>query len=154
SIPWIQSLSMRAYLTVIRDSFHEAFASRVLYLLLFAMTLVLASLAPLGFREQRSLTFLAREIYDWPVFLKELQRQAQADGASPGKRIVELAGKPLSTILLDPAFSKDVSPNRVNEIVEGLNSLLTNRALYDADAWQGVRVRDATKKLLAEDRDK
>jgi hypothetical protein len=143
---------MRAYITVIRDSFHEAFASRVLYLLLLAMTVVLASLAPLGYREQRSLTFQAREIYDWPVFLKELQRQAQGDEPSPGKRIAEFAQKPLSTILLDPAFSKDLSPNRVNEIVEGLNSLLAERSLYDAVAWQGVRLRDATQKLLKDDR--
>ncbi len=139
---------MRAYLTVIRDSFHEAFASRVLYLLLLAMTLVLAAMAPLGYREQRILAFQPRDIYDWPIFLKELQRQAQGDARSPGKRIADLAGKPLATLLSDPAATRDLTPAKVNEVVEGLNSLLSKSSLYDADAWQSIRLRDTTKELL------
>ena len=140
---------MRPYFTVIRDSFHEAFASRVLYLLLAAMTLVLAAMAPLGYREQRILAFQPRDIYDWPVFLKELQRQSQAETPSPGQRIATQAGKPLATLLSDPALTKDLTPARVNEVVEALNSLLSKESLYDPDAWRGVRLSDATKDLLA-----
>lgn len=44
---------MRAYLAVLKDSFREALASRVLWILIVVTTLVLAILAPLGIREQK-----------------------------------------------------------------------------------------------------
>ena len=50
---------MRPYLTVLKDSFHEAFASRVLWILLAVSTLVLLALAPLGLQDQRA-TLLRR----------------------------------------------------------------------------------------------
>src|SRR5262249_53822453 len=43
---------MRPYLAVLKDSFREALASRVLWILIFVTTVVLALLAPLGFKEQ------------------------------------------------------------------------------------------------------
>ena len=42
---------MRAYLAVIKDSFREALASRVLWILLVLITLLLLSLAPLGVKD-------------------------------------------------------------------------------------------------------
>lgn len=139
---------MRAYLTVILDSFHEAFASRVLYILLLVMTVVLAGLAPLGYNEQRMLQFHRRDIREWPTFIKELRRQAAANAASPGKRVVEFAGDPLARIIKESPAGSEVTSGEVNDIVNGLNSLLAKKDLYDENAWRGVRLRDTTQKLL------
>jgi hypothetical protein len=43
---------MRPYLGILRDSFHEAFASRVLWILLALTTLFLVAIAPIGISEQ------------------------------------------------------------------------------------------------------
>jgi ABC-type transport system involved in multi-copper enzyme maturation permease subunit len=43
---------MRPYLAVLKDSFREALASRVLWILIFVTSVVLALLAPLGIKEQ------------------------------------------------------------------------------------------------------
>ena len=72
--------AMRPYLAVIRDSFHEALVSRVLWILLAIITLVLLALVPLGFIEQagsvlRDDDFLNREQAD--------RRKVVAQGKSP-----------------------------------------------------------------------
>ena len=41
---------MRPYLTILRDSFHEALASRVLWMILIVITILLVFIAPLGLR--------------------------------------------------------------------------------------------------------
>ncbi len=43
---------MRAYLAVIVDSFHEALVSRVLWILLLGITVVLLALVPIGISQQ------------------------------------------------------------------------------------------------------
>lgn len=139
---------MRPYLIVILDSFHEAFASRILYILLLALTLVLALVAPLGYTEQRMLQFHRRDIREWPVFIKELRRQAAANTALPGKRIVELAGDPLAKIVKELPTGSELNSGQVNEVVDGLNSLLAKKDLYQEDAWRGVRLKETTQKLL------
>ena len=53
---------MRPYLAVIRDSFHEALVSRVLWILLVLSTLVLLGLLPLGFIEQAGSILLDEDI--------------------------------------------------------------------------------------------
>ena len=48
---------MRPYLTIIRDSFHAALASRVLWIAFIAIWLVVAALAPIGYREDLTSDF-------------------------------------------------------------------------------------------------
>src|SRR5258708_7444053 len=43
--------AMRPYFAVLKDSFREAFASRVLWVLLILTTLLLLALAPLGLKD-------------------------------------------------------------------------------------------------------
>ena len=43
---------MRPYMAIVRDSFHEALASRVLWTLLILTTIALLALLPLGFTEE------------------------------------------------------------------------------------------------------
>lgn len=139
---------MRPYLTVLLDSFHEAFASRVLYILLLVLTVVLGGLAPLGYTEQRTPKFYVRNIHDWPAFINTLRQQAASDTPSPGKRIVELGEESLVEIIKENSPATEVRFDQVHEIVDGLNTLMTNSALYDESAWKGVRLREATQKLL------
>lgn len=139
---------MRAYLTVILDSFHEAFASRVLYILLLVMTLALALLSPLGYTEQRSVQFHRRDVREWPAFVKELRKQTGAKTPSPGKRVVELGGEPLAKIIKDSPADSELTSEQINVVIDGLNKLLPMKTFYDENAWRGVRLRESTQKLL------
>ena len=53
---------MKAYLAVIKDSFREAFASRVLWILLVLITLLLLLLAPLGVKDEVAATLSRGDI--------------------------------------------------------------------------------------------
>ena len=48
---------MRPYLAIIKDSFREALASRVLWVLLLLITFFLLALAPFGFRAEQTTEF-------------------------------------------------------------------------------------------------
>ena len=48
---------MKPYLAIIRDSFHAALASRVLWIAFVAIWLVLAALAPFGYQEDLTTDF-------------------------------------------------------------------------------------------------
>ena len=48
---------MRPYLAIIRDSFHAALSSRVLWIAFVAIWVVLASLAPIGYQEDLTAEF-------------------------------------------------------------------------------------------------
>ena len=72
--------SLRPYMAVIKDSFREAFASRVLWILLSISTLILLALAPLRIQEQRASQLHPRSIRDWPGLIERIYQQAQSDG--------------------------------------------------------------------------
>lgn len=144
---------MRPYLTVIYDSFHEAFVSRVLYILLLALTLVLLAIAPLGYETKRMVTLHRMSIRDVPSFVNELRRQDNAAGENPGKRIVSLAGGPLKE-LVNAKEDARFTGGQVNDVVDGLNDVLTKKDFYSEAAWKDVRLGEETKVLLKQGPDK
>jgi len=138
---------MRPYLTVIYDSFHEAFVSRVLYMLLLALTLVLLMIAPLGYESKRMVTLHRMSVRDVPAFVVQLRQQAGEEGANPGKRILALAGGPLKELVEAKGDTK-FSGGQVNDVVEGLNEVLTQEEFYSEAAWEEVKLGEETKVML------
>ncbi len=143
---------MRPYLTLLKDSFHEAFVSRVLWILLGVSTLVLVGIAPLGIEEQRFTRLRANSIADWPSLLTQIREQARGGQPSPGKRIWELGGASFQGTV-DQAFpaGKPIQLNRqiVDTATNSLNSMLADRDFYDAASWATVDFNPATKESLA-----
>lgn len=85
---------MRPYLAVIRDSFHEALVSRVLWILLALSTLVLLGLLPLGFIEQAGSVLLDEDILNRDKLIERIVAQGKSPEPSPGHRIWELLDAP------------------------------------------------------------
>ncbi|MEX2187695.1 MAG: ABC transporter permease [Pirellulales bacterium] len=81
---------MRAYATIVKDSFHEALASKTMWVLLALATLFLAALAPVGIAERGPKRFEWGDFRDRDGLTREINRQAAEDTPSPGKRIVEV----------------------------------------------------------------
>ena len=72
---------MRPYLAVIRDSFHEALVSRVLWILLALSTIVLLALLPLGFIEQAGSVLLDEDILNRDKLIERIVAAGQIVGA-------------------------------------------------------------------------
>jgi hypothetical protein len=80
---------MRPYLGILRDSFREAVASRVLWILFAVATLFLAAIAPFGIRDVKPTRLARNSVVKWNELALKLA--AQAPPASPS---ADPAGKP------------------------------------------------------------
>ena len=78
---------MKPYLAIIADSFREALASRVLWILLILITLVLVALLPLGYRAEQMTEFRQGDFLDARGLVKAVHRDFDQGETSPGFRI-------------------------------------------------------------------
>ncbi len=145
---------MRPYLAIMIDSFREAFASRVLWILFILTTLLLAAIAPLSMVEQRATEFQRSEIRNWPEFISTLVDQGTADETTPGKRTWELLDKRIQAKLKASLKGDEEQPGTrralVLDLLESLNQILPRHDYYDQASWQDVYLDESTRELLTE----
>jgi ABC-type transport system involved in multi-copper enzyme maturation permease subunit len=142
---------MRPYLAIIRDSFDEALASRVLWILIILSTLFLAALAPLGVSEQADALLRPSDITDATALAKKLKSRGQNKRPSPARRIFELAGEDFKrTLAAMPAKSKSPADDGAlhNQLADELNTLLQRADLFDESDWKSVHLDQEAKGLL------
>jgi ABC-2 family transporter protein len=128
---------MRPYLAVFKDSFREALASRILWLITGLITLILfVGLAPFALREETAYRFQRNEFRNGPEFLQFLATQESAKTPSAAQRIWSRLPESLRHRL------HSVSPTNLNEQLEVLrdvraefNGMVDNKELYDPKLW-------------------
>ncbi|MFN0053445.1 MAG: ABC transporter permease subunit [Planctomycetales bacterium] len=135
---------MRPYLAVLKDSFREAIASRVLLIVLIVATLGLMLLAPFGMREQRATKIRRGGLTNPAGLIAKVDEQRNGETPSPGGRIWERWGDALKAKLKEreEQGTPDVSGDLAESLVSELNRLLDDRTLYDAQAWKGVALNE------------
>jgi ABC-type transport system involved in multi-copper enzyme maturation permease subunit len=142
---------MRPYLAIIKDSFREALASRVLWILLVLSTLVLALIAPFGIVERTGIVIMPNDITDAKGLIDKIKRQQAGDQPSPGKQIWALLSDDFQQQLL-PSGTQSTRPRWPGAIyfqLPGeLNKVIKSRKLYDAAAWSGIELPGDAQKLL------
>ena len=140
---------MRAYLAVLKDSFREALASRVLWILLALTTLVLAAVAPIGLSEKPATQLRRNSILNMSALVSKIETQGRADDPSPGKQIWSRWGDDLKTRLAnrEGVEAGNVPVDLVSDLLDALNKLLPDRKFYDPPAWRGIDLNDETKAL-------
>ena len=161
---------MRPYLAIIKDSFREAFASKVLWVLLALITLLLIALAPLGIGVTPTTEFTWGDIVDGPELVGKMRQSQLAAANSPGKRIWSKIDEPTrqklrefgdirrETTRGDRQNREDRREDRgdflkgMEELRTALNSVVHLPDLYDESAWQGARLPGEAKDLLARPR--
>ncbi|HUQ69518.1 MAG TPA: ABC transporter permease [Planctomycetaceae bacterium] len=140
---------MRAYFAIMKDSFREAFASRVLWILLALTTLLLITLAPIGLSEQPATLLRHQSLLDLSGLISKIQTEATADELSPGKLIWNRFGGELKARLEkqegEPAGKP--SADMASDVLAVLNSLLSDRAFYDPSAWRGIELNEEATAL-------
>ena len=81
---------MRPYLAIIKDSFREALASRILYILLGLITVLLLLAAPLTYRLELTTGLRERDSSEWPDLIDKLKQAESETKPSPTRRIWKL----------------------------------------------------------------
>ncbi len=142
---------MRPYLAIIKDSFRAAMASKVLYVLLGLITLILLVLAPAHIRETLDTRITDGEGRDVPnsILLVDRLHGDKDDAERPGiQRIWEKLPDDLKSEIErvssddedsqknTPARPSDMEKLRVgSSLVDALNVLITDQSFYRKQDW-------------------
>ncbi len=149
---------MRPYLAIIVDSFWEALASRVLWILLILITFILLLLFPLGYQQQRTMEFQQGDFLDPRALVKDVMSEHRKGDPAPGRAIWEAFDKDTQTRLktfAEEERDKDIRKyyDRLDKLVESFNALLENRDLYKEEDWQDAMLGGEARELLDKEPD-
>lgn len=148
---------MRPYLAIIRDSFREALASRVLWMLIVLITLILLAIAPLGYERETTIGVSSRDVAenDWPLFIERIRDQGQKDEPSPARRIFQLLDEDMQRRVANfkPPEAGDISgafeySGTIERFPQALTDLVKNPDFYDAASWSDVTLYSREVRLL------
>ena len=130
---------MRPYIAVIRDSFHAALASRVLWVAFVAIWLLLAALAPFGYREDLTTTFRGQD-FDNGTRMKAMLAQGLVDPERKGTATARLAEAMPDEVRrqLQLVGEGDEVRIQLRVLADALNGLLDDESWYDAEAWKST----------------
>jgi len=147
---------MRAYLAILKDSFREALASRVLLIALIAIVVVLALIAPFGIREDRALELRRTEI-PRPDLLLTALTNGETETGTPAAHLWSLMSDEQRKSLKDwqsPEAGGERAPRRSGgrsvsrDILQKVNELLRSENFYDADAWSDISLDEEAQTLV------
>lgn len=154
---------MRPYLAIIKDSFRAAMASRVLYVLLLLITLLLLAIAPLHLRETldwrlssdfnvRNPEQLVRRVVNdkeskkpvariWELLPDRLKKKLVAIVERPEEETnePEVPGQP-------PRSFEDIFTQQ--ELIDELNLIIENRKFYRAEDWKNRIIPSEAEELI------
>src|SRR5688500_18121900 len=150
---------MRPYLAIIKDSFREAIASRVLWVLLGLIVLLLLAIAPVGYKLNLTGEFTWGDITEGPQFVAKLREDHAAGKPAPGRRIWSLIEEkdrePLLKLEqvgdLEQGEGRDFFPG-MDALRTSLNKILKREDFYTQADWQGVSLPKEAKDYLARPR--
>lgn len=132
------------YLAVIADSFRAALASRVLWIAFLAIWVLLAALAPTGYREEFTTTFRWND-FENGTQLKHRLGRALVDPQPRDAAVAALAEslpEDLQRPLRRVGQGEDVRIS-LRDFADGFDGLLEDEGWYDAGIWSdALRLRE------------
>ncbi|MCI0358215.1 MAG: ABC transporter permease subunit [Planctomycetaceae bacterium] len=146
---------MRPYLAIIKDSFREAFASRVLWVLLALITVVLVAVAPLTYVQKATVGLRAEDVESWPDLVAKMRESSRSERASPSKHIWSLLSAEERKALSEhkrlpeqPNFRDLREFQRWNETAhKAIAGVIEKPEFYDPASWKGVSAGQELKQL-------
>ena len=132
---------MRPYLAVIQDSFREALATRVLWIVLILITLFLLLLAPLGYGEAVAIAVQWQDLTDPSEFAAHLSEQSDQP-ETPGGHLWKSFSAEFRSELQNPATESNRGRHMrmAGRLRNEINRQLRSRNFYDPDIWKSVRL--------------
>jgi hypothetical protein len=134
------------YLAVIKDSFREALASRVLWLLLVMITLLLVVIAPLGYHEVVTWRLGDNDVRGWERLMDKVRTDGKKEAPSPSRRIFTLLDVELQNSLVEvklPGIDEEVrGPFEIMRVAEdfrnSLNDAIEKPGFYEDESFGEV----------------
>jgi len=145
---------MRPYFALIKDSFREALASRVMWVLTGLIVLLLLALAPVGYRRNLTGALVWGDIVAPKQLVDRLRRAALAGQPSPGRRIWLLLSDATKSKLARLDRPPEEGEGReyfraLEALRDGLNGLIKRRDLYVAEDWKDAGLPKEASELIA-----
>ncbi len=141
---------MKPYLAVIYDSFVEAIRAKVLWVLIFGWTAILAAIAPFGFIQEKSYRFTASDILSRDSVLEKLQSAANSRGSRAQQAVVKAMKTETQEQLRkeQKQEGRRVGNGRISEM---FNQAIDSVDLYSEVAFPRADRRAELKDLVAAD---
>ncbi len=159
---------MRPYIAIIKDSFRAAMASRVLYVLLLLITLLLVALAPLHMRETLDWELKREANIKYPDRLLRRIVERRDSVSDPGivriwemlpektrGKMLEIMERPEGEGLEDPDVPGS-SPKVIEdihtyeELISELNIIIEDPTFYRAEDWNNRNLPDEATALIGQ----
>jgi len=140
---------MRPYWAIIRDSFHEALVSRVLWILLLLTTLFLLALVPLGFMEQAASFLRDDDFLNRDKLVEKIVAAGKSSQPSPGLRIWELLDDSTRQSLERETKDRFESRMRFGNLVEALQKMIVRRDFYRESDFDKSKLPASARTLYA-----
>lgn len=128
---------MRPYFAIILDSFHAAFASRVLWIVLAFILLFLIALAPIGYHEVFTVEFTPADIHSPDRLTGLLAAALTNDRPSAARRVALALPEDLRAEILAAAEQDEEGPGRYR-YADVFNTLLSSDRWHDAELWRAT----------------
>jgi hypothetical protein len=143
---------MKPYLAILKDSFREAMASRVLLILLIVTTLALVAIVPISLTEKHRSQFQMGDFPNPPALAAAVRQQSQAEGSSPGKQIVKVRNlsREINSDGEQAPHDNQIlfeEMSRPRQIALIFNEVLDEAEFYEPAAWEGLELSDETASL-------
>lgn len=145
---------MRAYLAILKDSFREAFSSRVLWVLLGLITILLAVVAPLRLKDEVAADIRRGDFIDSRGFVSKLVAAGKDAAPSPAKSIWKHIEKDdLRSRLQEAIASTEQRSEKfgdaLDDLRKDLNRQLTLKDFYEPAAWPAPAETSTAGVMLA-----
>ena len=145
---------MRPYLSILRDSFREAFVSKALWAMLALIGLLLIVCACFGYRERTSTLFIPGDVNDAQSVAIRIVNDEDPQVAHLRSLIGAKEMKQLKRIATPPEDAENEDERRVffqqlNRVTEILNGLVKNDETYDKEVWTRLPESGELSELVA-----
>ncbi|HEV3137935.1 MAG TPA: ABC transporter permease, partial [Pirellulales bacterium] len=128
---------------------HEAFVSRVLWILLAVTTLFLLALLPLGIIEQAGSALRDEDFLNREQCVENIVAQGTSAQPSPGRRVWELLDESSKQVLRREPNDSVEKRRRFFALLRPLQSMLARRDFYQESDWAGIKLSPAARTLHA-----
>ncbi len=141
---------MRPYWGIIKDSFHEALVSRVLWVLIILTTLFLAAIVPFSLKQMITPEISSGDIVNPDSFATRLVEKGKNSAKSPESLLWNKFSDDMRRSLSRLVEEKNtMSFPLLVRLTRELNDLVDDPGLYNSAAWDGVEFSDETMDLIA-----
>jgi hypothetical protein len=139
-------------LAVIKDSFREAWASRVLWIVLALITLFLLALVPLSWTRQLTVGLRRDDVRDSDQLLQQLKKGLVTTSPSPVQYIASRLAEEMKSRLSasnpseEGRASQDVRLQR--DVISAVDEVIRQRDFFRADVWPPESLGTEAQELI------